>query len=398
MTFFMHILGTLTAFAVVMLAASLMIAMFVRVLHYFGKQRGQTLAEMLGALNIGFRREHGDTTEPADDPQTAFVLDVLSDPVLYPSSALRKPVARMPTPAKLDDDERKKVVLSVEYLDKQDLLDIVRKQAHDGVLPKTWSTHLSPSVRTYESFAAYVERWFRTVEGVSSAEFRRRTHRLVGLISSIVVVLFNMDGFEIVRGLHDSPEARAELIARAPDMLRNAEEINAADDSFYEPPQDRMDLLDAPVELGPLNAVLNEPAIGIGWHGSWIAQRYCAYKGQCAKEARLSALAEAAKPARPKPFYAPVLALLERFNPFCSHPHDEALAITGFEMLADVTRWVLGLLFSCVMLSLGAPFWADRLKDLMNLTNAVQKAKTSSGSAGTPSDTSALDPAAPSKR
>ena len=36
----------------------------------------------------------------------------------------------------------------------------------------------------------------------------------------------------------------------------------------------------------------------------------------------------------------------------------------------------MGLVFSCAMLSLGAPFRATTLGSLVNLTNAVQKAKS----------------------
>jgi hypothetical protein len=36
-----------------------------------------------------------------------------------------------------------------------------------------------------------------------------------------------------------------------------------------------------------------------------------------------------------------------------------------------LVRWLAGLFFSFVMLSLGAPFWFDRLRDILNTRNAL---------------------------
>src|SRR5688572_31651439 len=88
MTFLSQILGTVIAFATVMLAASLLVMSFVRIIQYLANQRGKTLGEMLGALLQGYRLSHRDAFSPGDDQQTNFQIDVLTAPILHMPDAL----------------------------------------------------------------------------------------------------------------------------------------------------------------------------------------------------------------------------------------------------------------------------------------------------------------------
>jgi hypothetical protein len=95
-----------------------------------------------------------------------------------------------------------------------------------------------------------------------------------------------------------------------------------------------------PVSLGSetsslLNA-LDSPDLGLGWQGSTIVDQWCAYTGKC-------------------PSASP--------------------ALSRGQVVKATLWWLLGLAFSCAMLSMGAPFWYNVLSGLLNLKNAVKTSK-----------------------
>ena len=103
------------------------------------------------------------------------------------------------------------------------------------------------------------------------------------------------------------------------------------------------------IQVQQAAAALDQPDLGIGWEGSYIIARFCAYRGTCASEAP---------------------------------------PISGGQLAIAISLWCFGLLASCVMLSFGAPFWYGTLKQLLNLGNELKGRKTPSdggGSTATPS-------------
>jgi hypothetical protein len=90
------------------------------------------------------------------------------------------------------------------------------------------------------------------------------------------------------------------------------------------------------LELQKTATMLDDAQVGIGWQNSWITKRWCVYRGACT---------------------------------------DAGPAPTAGRLAVDVMLWLLGLVLSCVMLSLGAPFWVSTMSSLINLQNAVQGEK-----------------------
>jgi hypothetical protein len=106
---------------------------------------------------------------------------------------------------------------------------------------------------------------------------------------------------------------------------------------------------DLRAEAGALLAALDDPSLGIGWQGSPIVDKWCGYTKRCPSRSGVS---------------------------------------TGWQIAGATFTWFLGLLFSCVMLSLGAPFWHKTLTGVLNLKSAVQVSKqeaTKNENTGTPS-------------
>jgi hypothetical protein len=73
--------------------------------------------------------------------------------------------------------------------------------------------------------------------------------------------------------------------------------------------------------------------LGLGWQSSKIVDTWCAYTGKC---------------------------------PSSQGP------LSGWQAANATLLWLFGLLLSCALLSLGAPFWYNALAGLLNLKSAVQ--------------------------
>jgi hypothetical protein len=89
------------------------------------------------------------------------------------------------------------------------------------------------------------------------------------------------------------------------------------------------------LELQNAAAFLTSDALPLGWQNSHITKKWCAYRQSCQSETPIALKS----------------------------------------MLGQGALWILGLLFSCVLVSQGAPFWVNRLRELLRLKNAVQARK-----------------------
>ncbi|WP_433926432.1 hypothetical protein AB3662_26280 [Sorangium cellulosum] len=350
------LLETALAFALIMLTASLFVSAVVQVIINVGRYRSCVLIHMLRSLIHGFRTFHRDpevvdpvTGRPAPDAlsrneacEMRFVHEVLADPVLHARSA--KLVAGS-DPARL--------ALLVEYIDADDLISIaagasvaVDAEGRERLLPGRWvSCGQGGAVETkryatLDQFSAYVRRWFPTLEGTASQTFKQRARQLTLLVSMMVVLLFNFDGFRVLARLHEHGASRAQVIAQADTVTTTAARLG-------ERPQRAPDELgdatleDFRLEMQKAATVLDEANLGIGWQESWIVARFCAYRGE----------SPAASP-------------------------------TALQLVRDTLFWLAGLAFSCGMLSLGAPFWVTTFSRLIQMRNEVQHRKRQESASG----------------
>lgn len=348
------LLETALAFALIMLTASLFVSAVVQVIINVGRYRSCVLTHMLRSLMHGFRTFHRDpeivdpvTGRPAPDAlsrseacEMRFVHEVLADPVLHARSAK---LAAGTDPEQL--------ALLVEYIDADDLITIaagasvaVDADGRERLLPGRWVTSgqggavVTKRYATLEQFSAYVRRWFPTLEGTASQTFKQRARRLTLLVSMMVVILFNFDGFQVLARLHQNGASRAQAVAQADTVMASAARLGERTpaQSTQAAPGELPDvtLADLGLEMQKTATVLDEAKLGIGWQESWIVARFCAYRGDSL----------AAPP-------------------------------TSLQLLRDTLFWLAGLAFSCGMLSLGAPFWVTTFSRLIQMRNEVQHRK-----------------------
>ncbi|WP_437529641.1 hypothetical protein WME79_48140 [Sorangium sp. So ce726] len=358
------LLETALAFALIMLTASLFVSAVVQVIINVGRYRSLVLIHMLRSLIHGFRAFHRDpdvvdpaTGRPAHDAlsrneacEKRFAHEVLADPVLHARSAKL-----------VYGSDPEQLARLVEYIDADDLITIAAGAAvtvdgdgRERLLPSRWvscsqgDSGAAKRYATIERFSAYVRRWFPTLEGTASQTFKQRARQLTLLVSMMLVVLFNFDGFQVLARLHQNGAARAQVVAQADTVMTSATRLGerpaGAPDELPDTTLEHFGL-----EAQKTATLLDEANLGIGWQESWIVKRFSAYRGDIL----------AAPP-------------------------------TSLEILRDTLFWLTGLAFSCGMLSLGAPFWVTTFSRLIQLRNEVQHRKRQESASGVKTESGAL--------
>ncbi|HEX6240315.1 MAG TPA: hypothetical protein VFZ61_05460 [Polyangiales bacterium] len=297
-------------FVVVMAAVSMLVSMVVAMLHRLHNARSRHLAEMLASTIHAFRDHHRDHGTPNDAASAAFVRDVLDDPVLR----VGQPAARGAQQAR----ERG----ARGSIGQDELLALVERKAHGGQLPASWYVELDPRVATYDEFAAWLRKWFPAIEAGATQRFRKESVRLVNVVSALAVVVLNLDAFQLVSDLFSQASLSGTLAEYAPGMAKLPDPGSA----------EREPSADALGDFVQLNAVLNLPDLKLGWQRSAFVERYCAMRQTCALPPSLTS----------------------------PTPRED-----GASFALYVARWLAGLSVSVLLLSLGAPFWADRLRELL---------------------------------
>jgi hypothetical protein len=325
---FAPLVETAIAFAAVMLAASLFVTALVQLLQGLLRWRGKTLTDTLKQLFHGFRDFHGDDQAHDDAAATRFAHDLLGDPSLHARDVMRR-----------YRDDPQQLAERIEYLHPDDLMALVHNQAgvpsdtgRDAPLPPAWTEGQAKPYATTTGLQRYVDRWFPTVEATHAQDFKRKVRRLTVALSSLIVVLFCLDGLKLVSTLYYNRAAASNLAAQV-DTLRATAARLGTGASSTERDQTTKDLS---LELEKTATILDDAGAGIGWQNAWIVKRWCAFKGYC----------DGPSPTLPR-------------------------------LLLDVLLWLTGLAFSCVMLSLGAPFWYSTLSSLLRLRNEVETRRES---------------------
>jgi hypothetical protein len=314
------LIETAAAFAAVMLVASLFVSALVQAIQSGLRLRAAGLSDMLLTLIHNYTEIHGIALD--EEGEKAFVEAILTHPLLHSRRIGKAARAGTPRP--------------IEYLDQDDLVDLVKTEMTRATKS---ARAVKKAVRDVEQFTRFVERWYETVGATASQHFKNRMRQLTLLVSCAVVVAFNFDGLHLIDALHDDSAQRSALAREIAAIQDTSRKLSPPRGTGEEPAfiaSSDPTLQSLTRELNTTSKLLEETGVGVGWQSSFIAQRWRAHQRQDS--------------ASESPFL-------------------------DARTLGEAMLWLAGLVFSCVMLSLGAPFWATTLGGLVNLTNAVQKAK-----------------------
>jgi hypothetical protein len=266
---------------------------------------------MLGAANYAFRAHYLDYGTAGDRAAAAFALDILSD------SAVRSASQHADTPGK-------KGQRAADFITLDELIALIERRAADGSLPRTWHVALPASLATRDNFVAWLRRWFSTIESNAVGRFRKESMWTAGVVSALAVVCLNLDAIQLASDLFHQTALSNTLAQHAPGLLRLA-------DSDLPEAGTRPDGVGDFVQISGL---LNVPELRLGWQRSVFIEHFCAWRETCSLPVSLTKT---------------VL-----------HTHWSDVSLYGL-------RWAGGLTLSFMLLLLGAPFWADRLREVLQL-------------------------------
>ncbi len=387
-----ELLDTALAFSLTMLAASLFVSVVVQVIQKIFGMRGRQVIRMVQAVSVAYRSHryvsgNANASLGADDPPAEasdertqrFVKDILGDSMLHPSNTYQQylDAKRSASPeekARLSMQQARKV----EYLALDDLYRLVERQWNDPPDPPLAGSEtkadawFGPNLAKFgfQDFKSCLDHWFSTIEGTSAQDFKQRIRVVTLWVSCFVVVVLNMDGFQLIHTLLTEKTQRDYLIGQASNLQTTAGQVmsqggpppKSGEAQAAAPPISSYSGTNAPPVDAPLFSsgetqaheiqkavtILSDANIGLGWPKSSIVKLWAAYNGG---------------------------------PPF----DDSGKAPSESQVIMAVILWFGGLLFSCALLSLGAPFWVKAVSQLINLRNEVEQRKDPDGAAPAPS-------------
>jgi hypothetical protein len=336
-------LETAIAFTLVILAASLMVNVIVRILDAMTHARARGVQAMLRQLYRGYLREAKQSAPIGG--ANRFLHDVLSAPILHSEAsydALHE--ARASVDKLLDENDAKTAAQlpalhsSVEYLLENDLLDIIRQLPEEDV--RSWFDDLAQAdaaaVATRRNdFVAYIDKWFTTAAATASNQYGRSTRRKAMSVSAIVVVALNLDAIRLAYDLYRGRALDARLAQHVDDMTAMAQRLlpkDHPDGAPSGPTGDDTAQLEA--DLQKTMALFSVERVPLGWNDAYITKRWCKFHDDCDD-------ATIAKPTRS-------------------------------QMMLDAMYWLLGLFAAWLMLSLGAPFWVKVLETFTGIRDRLK--------------------------
>jgi type II secretory pathway pseudopilin PulG len=319
-------LETAIAFTLVILVASLMVNILVRIYDTVFNERAKGVQAMLRQLFRGYARTLGLKPPPKDED--AFVHAVLSAPILHDAASYDELVEASPGKALV------KLHASIEYLLVDDLVAIVKDV--DKPTVKAWFqvADLDPAnpkvvpENVRDDLIDYINKWFKTAAATAANRFGKLARRRAMSVAAIVVVLLNLDAIRLAYDLYRDRALTERVEQHVEDMTETAKRLLETDETT---PDDRAQLQ---ADLQKAAALFSIERIPIGWNDAYISKRWCAYQGRCN-------------------------------DPAIARPSRGALALDG-------AYWLLGLFVSWLLLSLGAPFWVRALETLTGIRNRLK--------------------------
>lgn len=358
MQFLLGVVDTVVGFSAVMLAASLLVMLAIRVLHYLANRRATGLASLLGSVHLKYRNDADPAGRDGDAQQQMFVSDVLTHPLLFAGGGSASPGSASQTGTRRAADR-------VEFITEEELLLVLQSFAAEGLLPERWFTDPNNTVRSFYRYKLHVGTWFKAVAGRSRQDFAREAKKLSWLFSATVVALVNLDAFELASAVHRSASTQAALADAAPGLLEMADRLAPAEgaDGFE---FDKEELLrDIGSDFGQLNSLLNIPELELGWTHSRIVRSIRAYRAQGRDQ--LTAPNTALETVPQRGGIWPHLSDID--DPAAYRPPPIRPIGLG-TLLFELGRWLVALGVSVFLVAQGPPFWADLIRSILTRTNA----------------------------
>ena len=300
--------------------------------------------------------------------KSSVVFDSMEDLFKYIDSD--KLVGR--TPKQVVDDVTKEFekLGRVSLILKNPTLESIAIGDLQKVLERLYGDKLKPDV----------EKWFDTVMQGFDERYTRHMKSIALVIAFLVVIFFNANFFNLYRSFSGSNSLRAAILAKGPDILRQAEAARKAAESAQPKSTPHPSPSPTPKPPNP-NAETSESTVANEPANTTTATTESANVGKSNQE-----LAEELKQFRALVQESKGLGL----SPL--RPQQVCDFVMGRGNWATVTfsvrfvhgvKVLLGWSIMALLLSVGAPFWQDALESLFGVKNLLrQKGKKENGKDG----------------
>jgi len=248
------------------------------------------------------------------------------------------------SPQKLVDEVTKefKKLGRVSLIRKNPMLDSIAKGDLQKILEKLYGDKLRP----------HIENWFDTVMQGFDERYTRHMKSVALVISFLVVILLNANFFNIYRSIAGSDTVRAAILAKGPEILKQAEAANKAAESA----QPKSSPEPSPGETpNPPKSTPSDSAAAATRSREELAQEINGLRALVSQSEGLGI-----KPLSRKQVGDFV------FKEGAWKESNDSRFVHGVEVLVGWTIMAL-------LLSVGAPFWQDALESLFGLKNLIRK-------------------------
>lgn len=278
----------------------------------------------------------------------------------------------------------------------------------DGETKALLSSILREADRSLSSFKFNLERWFHAVMDRASAWYKRKVQIALLIIGLGVSVAFNADSFRIVKTLSADPEARMQLVQMATAYIEskqvdapagNESQGNVNPDTTVQAVTTDRDAERIAIIQRQIDGLVDEQIqevgdlLGLGWE-NWDVE----YRSYQIEESALNILREQevaaevisslqAIPDLSTFKYAAFRAELnDVLNPSQRQAYENLIleaAKTDISLFEEIGNrisygWprLWGWIVTSIAISLGAPFWFDLLKKIINLRGTGKRPET----------------------
>ena len=270
----------------------------------------------------------------------------------------------------------------------QEVLDRVAKLG-DGQLKRSLETILQDVAGSakLEAVHGHIENWYNDAMDRVSGWYKRDSALWVAIVAAVVTLATNADTLSIAQTLWTSPTLRAAIVEQARTRAEKPLTVEYTNPESPEPSE----TYETGADTGKLTAE-EQQLLGqlMGWSEEFkkfnrkVAEKESGEQGQgCLKECKTAAAAEdrciadvAAGKKKEESTACKcrdVLTKIEKAGQNASAPGFAFLKhckLTGAWIWGLLSEHFLGWLLTAIAVSLGAPFWFDMLKKIVNLRNA----------------------------
>ena len=296
--------------------------------------------------------------------KSRVVFDSMED--LFSYIDTEKLVGKTPKQLVAEVTDEFKALGRVSLVLKNPMLDSIAKGDLQKILEKLYGDKLK----------AQVENWFDTVMQSFDERYTRHMKTVAIVIAFLVVILLNANFFNLYHSIAGSDALRAAIVAKGPEILKQAEAANAANaaDSAQPKSNPKPSLsqtqtpstpnAQAPETTG--STVSNQPAPNETTSTDAAAAANKSKQELAEGIKQLQGLVDQSealglKPLKPKQVFDFVLG------------RGNWAAATPSERFVHGVKVLLGWTIMALLLSVGAPFWQDTLESLFGVKNLLRK-------------------------